>query len=144
MPGPPSTTPPSTLAAALDRVGDRWSLLVIDALLAAPRRFNELQSDVSGIAPNILSQRLKALEGQGVVIARPYSTRPTRLTYELSAAGHELASALRLLAQWGARRTGSPDAITHEACGTPLEPRWYCPTCARAVDDDERGDIAFI
>ncbi|MEA2487907.1 MAG: hypothetical protein QOF16_1561 [Actinomycetota bacterium] len=140
----PADMAPSSLASALERVGDRWSLLVVDALLAGSRRFNELQIDVAGIAPNVLSQRLKALEAQGIVISRPYSTRPMRLTYELSAAGHELAGALRLLAQWGARRTGSSDAIVHEACGTPLEPRWYCPTCARAVDDDERGQIRFV
>lgn len=144
MARPVSDPPPSTLAAALERVGDRWSLLVVDALLAGARRFGELQTDVTGIAPNVLSQRLKALESQGIVVSRPYSTRPARLSYELTAAGHELAGALRLLSQWGARRVGSPDAITHQACGTPLEPRWYCPTCARAVDENERSEIDFI
>src|SRR5688500_558380 len=48
----------SALDAALERVADRWSLLVVEALLEGPRRFNELLADVPGIAPNILSQRL--------------------------------------------------------------------------------------
>ena len=52
---------PSPLADALMRVGDRWTLLVVQALLAGPRRFNELLEDIPGIAANILSQRLKRL-----------------------------------------------------------------------------------
>ena len=130
----------SPLDAALARVGDRWTLLVVDALLAGPRRFNELIEDVKGIAPNVLSQRLKHLEREALVTARPYSKRPPRAAYELTAGGRELAGALRLLAQWGARATEQPDSLRHATCGTTLEARWYCPTCARVVDapgDDE-------
>ena len=88
---------------ALAAVGDRWTLLVVAALLDGPRRFGELQSEVEGIAPNVLSQRLRALEQGALIVARPYSERPLRFVYELSAAGQELAGALRLLAGWGAR-----------------------------------------
>jgi DNA-binding HxlR family transcriptional regulator len=130
--------PQQALAAALEHVGDRWSLLVVDALLAGPRRYGELQTDVDGIATNVLSQRLKQLERAGVVVSRPYSTRPPRYAYELTAAGHELAGALRLLSQWGADRMGADagGGPTHGTCGTSLEARWYCPTCDRVV---ERG-----
>lgn len=134
----------SPLAEAASRVGDRWSLLVAEALLAGPRRFNDLQSAVSGIAPNILSQRLRQLEREGVVISRPYSRRPPRLTYELTAEGRDLAGALQLLAAWGARHAGSHETIRHAACGTPIEHRLYCPTCARVVDDTEEGGIRFL
>ena len=51
----------SALEAAVSRVGDRWTLLVIDALMSGPRRFGQLQDLIPGIAPNILSQRLKTL-----------------------------------------------------------------------------------
>src|SRR5215210_5784017 len=91
------------LAAALDSVGDRWTLLVVEALLAAPRRFGELQEELPGIAPNVLSSRLRSLEGEGLVLAQPYSERPPRYLYELTAPGRELAGVLRLLADWGAR-----------------------------------------
>jgi DNA-binding HxlR family transcriptional regulator len=123
------------LGAALDRVGDRWSLLVVEALLDGPRRFGELEAALPGIAPNILSDRLRRLERDGITRSTPYSTRPTRLAYALTADGAELAGALRLLADWGARTADRPEALRHETCGTPLEARWYCPTCARAVDD---------
>src|SRR6266700_3228801 len=93
----------SPLADALAAVGDRWTLLVVAALLDAPRRFGELQQEVDGIAPNVLAQRLRQLERNALVIARPYSERPPRFVYELSAAGRELAGALRLLSGWGAR-----------------------------------------
>src|SRR6059058_5641036 len=109
------------LETALARVGDRWTLLVINALLDGPRRFNELQEDLTGIATNVLSQRLKHLERTGVVVARPYSTRPLRHAYELTAAGRELAGALRLLTHWGADHGDATAALHHDACGTPLE-----------------------
>jgi DNA-binding HxlR family transcriptional regulator len=126
----------SPLAQAVARVGDRWTLLVVDALRAGPRRFNDLLDEL-GIASNVLSQRLKRLEAEGVVLSRPYQDRPPRVAYELTAAGRGLAGALRLLAQWGASQSGSAEPLRHETCGTPLDARWFCPTCARSVDDEE-------
>src|ERR671922_1935529 len=107
---PPATTP---LADALARVGDRWTLLVVAALLDGPLRFNELQEQLEGIAPNVLSARLKALAEQALVVAQPYSERPPRFAYELSDSGRELAGALRLLADWGARTTGGAEPYRH-------------------------------
>src|SRR4051812_31211461 len=93
----------TALGAALDAVGDRWTLLIVEALIAGPRRFGELQEAVPGIAPNILPTRLRALERQALVVATPYQERPPRFVYEATAAAHELAAPLRLLADWGAR-----------------------------------------
>jgi DNA-binding HxlR family transcriptional regulator len=134
----------SPLAAALERVGDRWSLLVVEALLVGPRRFNELQAQVGGIAANILSDRLKRLEGEHVVIATPYSERPLRLVYELSAEGQELAGALRLLADWGSRVSKEAEPLRHALCGTPVEARWYCPTCDRPVEGREAEQVSHV
>src|SRR5436305_9077264 len=101
----------SALADALATVGDRWTLLAVAALLEGPRRFGDLQQAIPGIAPNVLTQRLRQLERNALVITRPYSERPPRFVYELSAAGHELAGVLRLLAGCGARNS--------EASATP-------------------------
>jgi DNA-binding HxlR family transcriptional regulator len=136
----PGTKP--ALADALERVGDRWSLLIVHSLLGGPRRFNDLASEVPGISPNVLSARLKQLEGHGIVVARPYSDKPVRVDYELSAAGKELAGALRMLAHWAG--AGADVAPTHRACGTPLDVRWYCPTCARTVEDPEDPETRFL
>lgn len=137
----------SALDRALARVGDRWSLLVVEALLEGPRRFNDLVQVVPGIAPNILSDRLRRLERAGVVVSAPYQDRPPRSDYALTEDGRELAGVLRLLAAWGAagssgRESGS-EAMRHVACGSPLEARWYCPTCARAVDEDDASSLSY-
>ncbi len=141
----------SPLAEALARVGDRWTLLVVEALLDGPRRFNDLLGQIPGIAANILSERLKRLEREALLVARPYSERPPRSDYELTAEGKELAGALRLLAQWGAGHADPAEIPRHPACGTPIEARWYCPTCDRLVDDEapvhqqaEHADLHFV
>ncbi|MGZ8474868.1 MAG: winged helix-turn-helix transcriptional regulator [Candidatus Limnocylindria bacterium] len=136
--------PQTPLAAALERVGDRWSLLLIEALLAGPRRFGELSTDVAGIAPNILSERLKRLEGERIIRATPYSERPPRFTYALSAEGMELAGVLRLLADWGSRGSAHAEPMRHGACGTPVEARLWCPTCARSIDEAEGDELRYL
>ena len=99
---------------------------------------------MTGIAPNILSDRLRRLERAGILVATPYSRRPVRMEYALSADGRELAGALHLLADWGVRRGGPGEPLRHEACGTPLEARWHCPTCGRLVDDDEPDGLTRL
>jgi DNA-binding HxlR family transcriptional regulator len=134
----------TALEAALARVGDRWSLLVVQALLGGSRRWRELQESVPGIAPNILSDRLKRLEREAVITARPYSERPVRMMYELTGAGQELGGALRLLADWGARRSPVAEPLRHSACGTPMEARWFCSTCARPVAEEEAQEVRYV
>jgi DNA-binding HxlR family transcriptional regulator len=136
--------PPTPLELALERVGDRWSLLLVEALLEGPRRFNELSDGVSGIAPNILSDRLRRLEREGIVLARPYTERPPRMEYALTTAGRDLAGALRLLADWGARRSDQADPVRHALCGTPVEVRWYCPTCSVVVEDPAASEARLL
>ena len=132
--------PPSPLADALARVGDRWTLLLVAALLEGEKRFNELHEELDGIAPNVLSARLKLLGEQALVVSRAYSERPPRFVYELTASGRELAGALRLLADWGARSGGAGEPLRHAACGTALEARWWCPNCETIVDDAADAD----
>ncbi len=132
------------LDAALERIGDRWSLLIVDALIAGPQRFGEL-AEALPIAPNVLTARLRRLERAGLVHSRPYQRRPLRVEYALSETGQTLADALALLAGWGAALEGATDphgAPTHDLCGTPLELVWWCPTCERMVGrDDAAGEL---
>jgi len=130
------------LSEALDSVGDRWTLLIVASLLGGARRFGELQRELGGIAPNVLSSRLRRLTEQRLVLAEPYSRRPERFVYELTERGRGLAGALRLLAQWGAPQTGGA-AVVHAACGNPLEAVWYCPTCQSPVPDDEADELDY-
>ena len=114
--------------------GDRWSLQVIASMLDGPKRFCELAASLDGIAPNVLTARLRQLERDGLVIATPYSRRPVRLAYALTDAGRELDDAIALLAAWAARQSGETEGPVHPACGSALETRLYCPTCDRSVD----------
>ena len=134
----------SPLEAALDRVGDRWSLLLVEALLDGPQRFGALGDAVPGIAPNILTDRLRRLERERIVVATPYQQRPPRMSYALTADGHDLASALRLLADWGGRGAADAEPLRHGPCGTPLQARWYCPTCESAVDADDAEETRTV
>jgi len=123
------------LDEALRRVGDRWSLAVVAALLAGPRRYGELAEELPGIAANTLAARLRQLEGDGLVLARPYSERPKRFAYALTEEGAALAGVLEALEAWA----GGGDGPAHDLCGTPLERRLYCPTCGVAVQP--AGDV---
>jgi DNA-binding HxlR family transcriptional regulator len=130
-------------------MGDRWSFLVVEALLDGPRRFGELEAALPGIAANILTDRLRRLEQAGIVVTRRYAERPVRLAYGLSQDGQELAGVLRLLAAWGSRAAGieggqsAGEGLRHLACGSLLEAHWYCPMCARVVDDDEGSSLRY-
>lgn len=131
---------PGPLQHALDRIGDRWSLLIIDALQEQPLRFSDLADRVAGISPNILSNRLGRLEDNEVLTASLYTERPPRHVYELTEAGRDLAGVLRLLAHWGDRHSDESTPIRHQLCGTPLEAHWYCVSCDRVVESVEEHD----
>ena len=137
--------PPTALAGALARVGDRWSLLVVDALQDGARRFADLHAVVPGIATNVLTQRLRQLEADRIVLAVPYSNRPVRYAYQLTEAGRALSGVVRLLAQWNVDHGGGSDGSepatpVHPACGTALVARWWCPTC----DEPSEGPPAEV
>lgn len=124
-----------SLDGAARRVGDRWSLRLIGVLLDGDRTFSELAGEVDGIAPNILTSRLRSLQQQALVTATPYARRPVRMRYSLTEPGRRLGTAINSLAEWGARREGRMPTQTHAVCGSPVEMRPWCPTCERIVDD---------
>jgi hypothetical protein len=66
------------------------------------------------------------------------------VAYELSAAGAELAGVLRLLAGWGARNLGGASSPRHSVCGTPMEARWWCPTCQEPVSEEISEELHFL
>lgn len=134
----------SPLERAVGRVGERWTLLVVDALMPGPRKFGELADALPTIAPNVLTKRIRQLEQAGLVLAVPYSRRPVRMVYELTASGRELAGALGVLASWGARHDGVDDPHRHGACGGPTELVRWCPTCEVVVGNDPHDDAVWV
>lgn len=97
------------LASTLDIVGDRWTLLIVRELLyLGPRRFTDLQNGLPGIAPNLLTQRLRDLEHHRVV-ERATTPAPAPATvYRLTARGEELREAVGALMRWGRSELPAP------------------------------------
>ncbi len=126
----------AAIAEATDVVGDRWSLPLVVALRDGPRRYSQLADDVPGVATNVLATRLGQLERAGIVVSRPYQLRPLRQAYELTERGVELAAAAGALAEWAV-----PGAVSHAACGSPLETSWWCSRCEVAVADPDEGVV---
>jgi DNA-binding HxlR family transcriptional regulator len=135
----PTVAPPPGLDAALATVGDRWSLAVVATLLDGPRRFGDLAAAIDGIAPNILTQRLRALVADGLVVGTPYSLRPLRLAYALTDDGLALRTVLAALADWAERRRGAAGSA-HLLCGTPIEHVGWCPSCREVVGAEGAAD----
>jgi DNA-binding HxlR family transcriptional regulator len=92
------------VARALDVIGERWALLILrDLRRKGPLRFQEFAKTLPGIAPNMLSARLKQLEAQGVIATRLYAKHPPRYEYFLTLKGEALAPVLKALYVWGER-----------------------------------------
>jgi DNA-binding HxlR family transcriptional regulator len=91
------------VARTLDVVGDRWTILVLRELAFGARRFGELERNLGGIPPAVLTARLHRLEGAGLAQRVPYEDRPARFRYELTAAGRDFVPVLRALAHFGDR-----------------------------------------
>src|SRR5688500_3079456 len=94
------------LAKALDVIGERWTPLILRDLALGPKRFTDLSDRLVGIAPNLLSQRLRTLEGHGIVQKRKLPPPAAAQVYELTELGSELGPALFELARWGTRFLG--------------------------------------
>jgi DNA-binding HxlR family transcriptional regulator len=94
------------LGNILDRVGDKWTVMVVGILSDGPVRFNALQRAVAGVSHRMLTLTLRGLERDGLVKRTVFATVPPRVDYELTELGHSLKPPLELLAAW---------ARTHQA-----------------------------
>ena len=117
------------VARALERVGDRWSLLVIRDLLTGAKRFTDLMDRLGGITPKTLSQRLRELEQDGIVIADREPGR-REVWYRLTPAGAELQPVVEALNQWGLRH-----AWRLPQPGEPVHAEHLLRTAVQAIDD---------
>lgn len=122
------------VAKALDLVGDRWTLLIVrDLIREGARRFQDFQQSLKGIAPAILSDRLKLMEEHGLVTRRFYSDHPPRAEYVLTEKGKSLGTVVGALASWGSQHVYPQIALVHADCGQPVHMGFYCPRCDKRV-----------
>ncbi|GGX76635.1 winged helix-turn-helix transcriptional regulator [Streptomyces fructofermentans] len=97
-------------ARAMDVVGERWALLIVRELLFGPKRFRDLRDGLPRASQNVLSQRLKELEADGIVRRVQLGPPVSAQAYELMERGRELEPVLMELARWGARAPAKSDA----------------------------------
>ena len=129
---------PCPVAKSLDVVGDRWTLLIVrDLLIIGPRKYVDLARSLSGIAPNILADRLKLLEEHGVIERELYEQHPPRACYKLTRKGAELRPVLQALSQWGNKFLYDGIGMVHWPCGHALKVVAFCDECEREVPGRE-------
>ena len=120
-----------SVAAALEVVGERWSLLIVRDVLLGLRRFDQLQADL-GVARNVLQSRLERLVEAGVLEKHRYQDRPERFEYRLTEKGLDLWPVIVSLLQWGdkyAAPGGPPVLLTHKGCGGAVDEHRICARC---------------
>jgi DNA-binding HxlR family transcriptional regulator len=121
------------VAKTLEVIGDRWTLLVVRDLLPGAKRFQDLLGTLPGLAPNILSARLKLMEAHGLIRRQFYSEHPPRAEYALTERGRELGMVVGALAAWGGRHVHRQTQLVHAGCGHPVSVGYYCPDCKEGV-----------
>jgi DNA-binding HxlR family transcriptional regulator len=96
-----------SLKDVLERVGDKWSILVVAALARQPYRFRALQRDIEGISQRMLTLTLQRLERDGLITRTVIDMRPPRVEYALTPTGQSLTVPLRSLADWAEEHRGT-------------------------------------
>ena len=89
------------VAACAEIIGAKWTALLVHDLSEGPRRFSELEHSCAGISPRTLSERLRALEDEGVVERRSYAESPPRVEYKLTAKGEALLPIISEMRRFG-------------------------------------------
>lgn len=89
------------MGQVLDRIGDKWTIMVVGALSHGPMRFNALMRRIGGVSHRMLTLTLRRLERDGLVKRTAFATIPPRVDYELTPLAHSLIEPLAALAQWG-------------------------------------------
>ncbi|MEX2211199.1 MAG: helix-turn-helix domain-containing protein [Gaiellaceae bacterium] len=90
-----------SVAACAEILGTKWTALIVHDLSEGPRRFSELEHSCAGISPRTLSERLRALEHEGILVRHSYAQRPPRVEYELTQKGEALLPCIDAMREFG-------------------------------------------
>jgi DNA-binding HxlR family transcriptional regulator len=100
---------------AIELVGRRWSGAILRSLLQGNQRFTDIRSSIPGLSDRLLSERLKELEAEGLVVRHVYAETPVRIEYELTDKGRDLEGAIAALTDWADRWLSPGEDIHVEA-----------------------------
>ena len=124
------------LARTLDVAGDRWTLLIVRELAPGARRFTDLLDGLPAVSRNLLTERLRTLEREGLVARRELAPPAARQVYELTDDGRDLAHAMAPLIAWGARRIGDRQP------GESFRARWPAVAMAGLADPEAAKGVS--
>lgn len=126
------------IAQTLNIIGDRWSLLILHELLIGHTTFKEIQQGLESIPTNLLSERLKRLESDGMIVSSLYQTHPPRYAYTLTERGEDLKHVFNSLIIWGSKHLDPAyKTFIHKECGHQVEMHYYCSHCHSTVQANE-------
>jgi DNA-binding HxlR family transcriptional regulator len=129
---------PCSVAAALNLIGEKWSLLAVREISWGNKRFDQIARN-TGAPRDRLAARLRALEAAGVIERHRYSEHPPRYDYELTEAGRELRVVLQALRAWGDKwAVDAPPTVFVHSCGHDLDPAMTCRHCGAEL---KGGDL---
>ena len=93
--------PPCPVATTVQLIGNKWKLLIMRNLLAGPNRFGQLRKTIPGISQKVLTDNLRSMEEDGIVIRTVYAEVPPRVEYKLSALGDTMRPIISAMETWG-------------------------------------------
>ncbi|NBK96525.1 MAG: transcriptional regulator [Erysipelotrichia bacterium] len=129
---------PCNIAQTLNLIGDKWTLLILHAIECGNHTYKQLQDTLGSIPTNLLSNRLKELEKDGLLVCSLYQEHPPRYQYELSECGRDLHDLYNVIALWGEKHLQAcPKKVTHKKCHHPVKVMYYCKHCNTYVEAED-------
>src|SRR3954454_20758254 len=128
-----------SIAATLELIGERWTILIVRDAFLGIRRFDDFQSHV-GIARNVLNARLNRLVDEGLLRRVPYQQRPERFEYRLTSKAVDLWPVLLALLKWGDKHAfpaGPPGVLGQGDGGAGLDARRICAKCGKPLEAND-------
>lgn len=133
---------PCNIAQTLNIIGDKWTLLILRQIMMGRDTYKDIHDRLEGIPTNLLSDRLKSLEIDGLIEPQLYQNHPPRYRYLLSNSGKDLCDVFNSIILWGEKHLKKCyKQLSHKSCGHRVELQYYCSNCDKVID---REDISVL
>lgn len=129
---------PCNIAQTLNIIGDKWTLLIIHQILIGNETYKAILDNLSGLPTNLLSERLKNLEVDGLIEKNLYQKHPPRYKYTLTEKGYDLDNIFTGIILWGEKHLNKCyKKLVHKECNHSVEHMYYCPQCDKLIKVDD-------
>lgn len=133
---------PCNIAQTLNIIGDKWSLLIIHQLFVGNDTYKKIQDNLENIPTNLLSERLKSLEIDGILKKHIYQSHPPRYQYSLTEKGYDLEDVFNSIILWGEKYLNTCyKKLVHSKCNCSITQKYYCHKCNTYVDSSDLNVI---